>query len=108
MTGGSIVAEQSIQIGHRVTIGANSVICDTDFHPLDAEFRVGNPNRGDAMPIFIADDVFIGMQCLILKGVSIGSRSVIGAGSVVTRSIPPGAIAAGNPARVLRSVDENM
>ena len=49
--------------------------------------------------------MFIGMQSLILKGVTIGAQSVIGAGSVVTHDIPSGVIAAGNPARVIRSLD---
>jgi acetyltransferase-like isoleucine patch superfamily enzyme len=105
MTGGSIVAQQSIRIGHRVAVGANSIICDTDFHPLHRELRRDRPNTGKAAPILIEDDVFIGMQCLILKGVTIGSGSVIGAGSVVIQSIPAGVIAAGNPARVIRPID---
>jgi acetyltransferase-like isoleucine patch superfamily enzyme len=53
----------------------------------------------------IEDDVFIGMRCLILKGVTLGAGCVIGAGSVVTKSIPPGAVAAGNPARVIRQTE---
>jgi len=55
--------------------------------------------------MIIEDGVFIGMNSLVLKGVTIGARSVIGAGSVVTRSIPPGVIAAGNPARPVRPLD---
>lgn len=104
MTGGSIVCEEAITIGHRVIVGCNTVIADTDFHPLDADERRANPLNGATAPVIIEDDVFIGMQCLILKGVTIGRGSVIGAGSVVTRSIPPGVIAAGNPARVIRNV----
>ena len=52
----------------------------------------------------IGDDVLIGMNCLILKGVTIGDRSVIGAGSVVTQSIPADVIAAGNPAKVIKQI----
>ncbi|MFO7530004.1 MAG: hypothetical protein R6W86_14575 [Marinobacter sp.] len=52
----------------------------------------------------IEDDVFIGMECLILKGAHIGAGSVIGARSVVTGAIPPGVIAAGSPAQVIRSL----
>lgn len=102
MTGGSICAAQRIVVGDRVTVGANSIIVDTDFHPLQPDLRLEHPQTGLAAPITIEDDVFIGMNCLILKGVTIGRGSVIGAGSVVTHDIPPGAIAAGNPARVLR------
>lgn len=106
MSGGSIVAYERIEIGHRVAIGANTVICDSDFHPLSQEIRRYNPDGGATAPIMIEDDVFVGMQCLILKGVTIGSGSVIGAGSVVTNNIPAGVIAAGNPARVIRAIEE--
>lgn len=102
MTGGTICAAESIKIGNNVTIGANTTIIDTDFHPLDSQVRKVAPSRGCTNPIVIEDDVFIGMNCLILKGVCIGRGSVIGAGSVVTRSIPPGVIAAGNPAQVIK------
>jgi acetyltransferase-like isoleucine patch superfamily enzyme len=105
MTGGSIVAEERITIGNRVTVGANTIIADTDFHPLDALARQQIPLDGATAPIRIEDDVFIGMQSLILKGVTIGAGSIIGAGSVVTRDIPPGVIAAGNPAQVIRALN---
>jgi acetyltransferase-like isoleucine patch superfamily enzyme len=105
MTGGTICADESITIGDRVIVGANTTITDTDFHPLDAKLRQSDPLAGATAPIAIHDDVFIGMNCLILKGVTIGTGSVIGAGSVVTRDIPAGVIAGGNPAKVLRKVD---
>lgn len=102
MTGGSIVCDQHITIGNRVWVGANTIIVDTDFHPLDPDERQRNPLHGATAPITIADDVFIGMQCLILKGVTISAGAVIGAGSVVTRDVPPDMIVAGNPARPIR------
>lgn len=105
MTGGTICAEESITIGDDVWVGANTTITDTDFHPLDLETRLAHPLDGATAPVVIEDGVFIGMQCLILKGVTIGARSVIGAGSVIARNIPPGVIAAGNPARVIRPLD---
>jgi acetyltransferase-like isoleucine patch superfamily enzyme len=104
MTGGSIVCEQSITIGHRVMMGANSLIIDTDFHPLDPQERYQKPTNGKTAPIIIEDDVFIGMYSIILKGVTIGQGSVIGAGSVITRDVPPQTIVAGNPAKVIRPV----
>jgi hypothetical protein len=106
MTGGTICAEESITIGNNVWIGGNCTITDTDFHPLRLEDRLARPLDGATAPVIIEDGVFIGMQSLVLKGVTIGARSVIGAGSVVTRSIPPGVIAAGNPARVIRALSE--
>ena len=104
MTGGSIVAAERISIGDRVLIGANCTITDFDFHPLDAQQRLLDPASGATAPVVIEHDVFIGMGSIVLKGVTLGARCVIGAGSVVTRSIPPDTVAAGNPARVVRSL----
>ncbi len=104
MTGGSICADHSITMGDRVTVGANTIIVDTDFHPLDPVTRQRDPMNGATAPILIEDDVFIGMNCLILKGVRIGQSSVIGAGSIVTRDVPPGVIAAGNPLRIIKTL----
>ncbi|NLF74445.1 MAG: acyltransferase, partial [Chloroflexi bacterium] len=105
MTGGTICVEESITIGDDVWVGANTTITDTDFHPLDLAARLARPLDGATAPVVIEDGVFIGMQSLVLKGVTIGECSVIGAGSVVTSDIPPGVIAAGNPARVIRPLD---
>lgn len=102
MTGGSICVAERITIGRDVAIGANSTLIDTDFHPLNPEFRRQHPQKSVTAPILIEDDVFIGMNCLILKGVTIGHSSMIGAGSVVTKDVPSCVIAAGNPAQVIR------
>lgn len=104
MTGGSICAAEKITIRKNVAVGANCTIADTDFHPLIPELRRQHPQEASTAPITIEDDVFIGMNSLILKGVTIGKGSVIGAGSVVTKNVPPGVIAAGNPARVVRDI----
>lgn len=56
-------------------------------------------------PIVIKDDVLIGTRCIILKGVTIGARSIIAAGSIVTKSIPADCIAGGNPCKVIRKID---
>jgi len=101
MTGGSIVVDERITIGHRVWVGANTMITDTDFHPIDPEIRHIRPLDAKTAPITIEDDVFIGMNAMILKGVTIGTRSVVGAGSIVTHDVPRGAIVAGNPARII-------
>lgn len=103
MTGGSLVVEQEVTIGDRVWVGANSIITDTDFHPIDPDIRMKRPLDAKTAPVVIEDDVFIGMNVLILKGVRVGARSVIGAGSVVTRDVAPDMIVAGNPAQVIRS-----
>ena len=103
MTGGSLVCEEAITIGNRVTVGCNSIVTDTDFHPLDVAQRHAAFLGGATAPVVIEDDVFIGMNVLVLKGVRLGKGCVIGAGSVVAADVPPGAIAAGSPARVIRA-----
>ena len=87
------------------TIGDNCLIgpeCGfyTVNHPMDAKTRVANYVYGE--PITIGNNVWFGGHCVVLSGVTIGDNAVIGAGSVVTKDIPAGAVAAGNPARVLR------
>ena len=104
MTGGSLVCDQRISIGDRVWVGANAIITDTDFHPLNPEKRRTHPLAANTAPVTIADDVFVGMNALILKGVTIGAGSVVAAGCVVVRDVPPGSVVAGNPARVVRDV----
>lgn len=97
-TGTTLVAADRITIGDRVLVGANVSIVDTDFHPLTPERRQRDINAGASAPIVIGDDVFIGMDSLILKGVELGTGCVVGAGSVVTRDVPPRTVVAGNPA----------
>lgn len=106
MTGGSIIAAERIDIGNRVLIGGNCVITDTDFHPIDKIARFQDPKNSTSKPVVIADDVFIGTQSIVLKGSEIGAGSIIGAGSVVSGKIPPGVVAAGNPAVVIRKLDQ--
>jgi acetyltransferase-like isoleucine patch superfamily enzyme len=88
-----------IHIGPRALIGSYVEIFDSDFHELTpARRRGGQPRMG---PVVLGENVFVGEGAKILKGVSIGDDSVIGAGSIVTRDVPAGVIAAGNPARVV-------
>jgi maltose O-acetyltransferase len=108
----------NIRLGHRVFFNFNCVVLDvcevrigdftqfgpavqilTPLHPMDAELR---RREEYGKPIEIGSDVWVGGGALILPGVTIGSRSVIGAGSVVTRDVPEGVLAAGNPCRVIR------
>lgn len=105
MSGASIVAGEKIQIGDGVLIGANVVISDTDFHPIMSNERRYSRTNIQTSPITIGDNVFIGMNSLILKGVRIGKNSVIGAGSIVTSDIPEDCIAAGVPARILKNLN---
>jgi maltose O-acetyltransferase len=91
-----------------VTIGSHTLFGPavqiyTAMHPLDAEER----RRGleFAKPVTIGADVWVGGGAIICPGVTIGDRAVIGAGSVVTRDVPAGVIAAGNPCRVIRAIE---
>lgn len=101
LTGTTVVSEDRVEIGDRVAVGANATIVDTDFHPVNAENRRQNPLDAQVEPVEIMDDVFIGMNSLILKGVTIGEKSVIGAGSVVVSDVPKDSLVAGNPAKII-------
>jgi len=110
----------NIELGERVFFNFNCVVLDvcrvrigdftlfgpgvqilTPMHPLDAELR---RKQEFGKPVEIGSDVWVGGGALILPGVRVGSRTVIGAGSVVTRDVPDGVLAAGNPCRVIRSL----
>lgn len=112
----------NIELGERVFFNFNCVVLDvcririgdfslfgpavqilTPMHPLDAALR---RKQEYGKPIDIGSDVWVGAGALILPGVTIGSRTVIGAGSVVTRDVPDGMFAAGNPCRVIREISE--
>ena len=101
ISGSTISARQSIIIGNNVLIGSGCVICDNDAHPIHPMNRQDD-RKTEVSPIVIGDDVFVGARCIILKGVTIGRGSVIGAGSVVTKDVPPMCIYAGNPAKFIK------
>lgn len=106
MSATAIVCFKSITIGNNVKIGGNVVIYDTDFHSLDKIERRDTKIDWDSKQcsdVVIEDDVFIGAHSIILKGVTIGEGSIIGAGSVVSKSVPKNEIWAGNPARFIKS-----
>lgn len=93
----------AIHIGHHTLIGPDCAIMDADFHALlPAHTRHIEPGLERDAPVHIGSHVWIGLRSTILKGVTIGDNSVIAAGSIVTRSIPPNVLAAGTPARVVR------
>lgn len=104
--------KESVSIGNSVAIGA--IIMDTDAHNLDWKIRCSEETNeyGESVdmvtaasaPIVIEDNVLVGARCIILKGVTIGARSIIGSGSIVTKDIPSDCIAAGNPCKVIKSI----
>ena len=98
----SAIAYLEITIGDNVLIGNNCSMIDNDGHHLDINKRTNTIPV--AKPITIENNVFIGNQVTVLKGVTIGENSVIGSGSIVTKSIPKNVIAAGNPAKIIRNL----
>lgn len=107
MTSCTISAGSSVELGQRVLIGSGVIITDSDHHVVDIAIGrrfAGLPSSSSDRPVLVGDDVFIGARSIILKGVEIGTGSVIGAGSVVSTSIPAGVVAAGNPCRVIRAL----
>ena len=133
ISGSTINATTSVTIGNNVLIGSGCLITDTDSHPLHWEDRLKNDNektksapilitdtdshplhwedrlkndneKTKSAPIRIEDNVFIGARSIILKGVTIGEGSVVGAGSVVSQDVPPFVVVCGNPAKIVKSL----
>lgn len=100
ISGATLVCVNGIRIGRHTLIGADALILDNDMHYPRSGARwgstLGQPEQGQ--PISIGEGCFIGARATILKGVTIGSGSVVAAGAVVTRDVPPGCLAIGNPA----------
>jgi acetyltransferase-like isoleucine patch superfamily enzyme len=99
--GSSIAARASVKIGSHCHLGHYTFVMDNDQHDV-----VSHTELPQSDPVIIEDHVWIGSKAVILPGVRIGSRAVIGAGSIVTKDVPPRCVAAGNPARVLRNLTE--
>ncbi len=121
--GGTFISRSSITIGNNVTIAWGGTVYDHDSHSLnylerrkdiDDELRdirngvsfIAHKNWEcvNSKPIVIQDDVWIGMNCIILKGVTICEGAIVGAGSVVTKDVPPWTLVAGNPAKVIKEL----
>jgi acetyltransferase-like isoleucine patch superfamily enzyme len=98
LSGTVIGAFSQITIGENVKCGANTLITDSDWH-LD------DPRSSPPRPIVIGDNVWLGVNVVVLKGVTIGENSVIGANSVVVKDIPANVIAVGNPCRVIKRIE---
>src|SRR3712207_1603461 len=117
LNGALVMAQERIEIGSRCLISWQVGIADSDFHPLDpaerrrdaealAPYLQDRPARPSirAAPVIIRDNVWIGMNAIVLKGVTIGENAVVAAGSVVTRDVAPNTVVAGNPAVVVRTL----
>ena len=121
----TFISRSSITIGNNVTIAWGSTIYDHDSHSLDymerrkdiddelADLRskqnmIAHKNWDvvNSKPIKICDDAWIGMNCIILKGVTVGEGAIVGAGSVVTKDVPAWTVVAGNPAKVVKTLSK--
>jgi acetyltransferase-like isoleucine patch superfamily enzyme len=101
----SLISEGAgIFIGEKCLIGPNVEIYDSDFHDLHPERRM--TGKGKIAPITIGKNVFIGGSVKILKGIIIGDNAVIGQSAVVTKNVPSNAIVAGNPAKLIRYIND--
>ena len=115
-TNAVLLCELELRIGSYVVIGWNATIADSDFHPLSPAERIADAiacsplSKGRPRPeiakraVVIEDDVWIGPNATILKGVRIGAGAWIEAGSLVTRDVPPGSRVLGNPAQIVGEV----
>tara|TARA_B100001057_G_C22868713_1_gene957754 strand:- start:4097 stop:4735 length:639 start_codon:yes stop_codon:yes gene_type:complete len=102
LNGNTIVSRKLIKIGDDTMIGPNTMILDSDGHNVAPDKRWGNSS--DAEEIIIENNCWIGMNCIIMKGVRIGKNSVIGAGSVVVKNCEPNSVYAGNPAKKIKKI----
>jgi acetyltransferase-like isoleucine patch superfamily enzyme len=111
-----LLAELDVRIGNYVVIGWNTTIADTDFHPVSPAERIADAIACSPLgagrprpiirrqPVVIEDDVWIGPNAAILKGVRIGSGSLVEPGAVVTRDVPPKSRVLGNPAQIVETM----
>ena len=117
--GSKIWSGESIEIGSRVFISHNVNIHDNNAHSIDPQLRykhflaimsTGHPRENTvgivSQPIIIEDDVWIGFNSIIMKGVKIGKCAIVAAGSVVTKDVPEFSIVAGNPAKVVKNIEK--
>ena len=117
LNGALVMCEERVEIGSNCLISWNVGIADSDFHPIDpalrrldslalAPFLKDRPARPKigTRPVIIGDNVWIGMNALILKGVTIGENSVVAGGAVVTKPVPANVVVAGNPARIVKRI----
>jgi maltose O-acetyltransferase len=103
LNGTTIQSKKSVTIGKNCLIGS-AMLIDTDFHSIDYRHR-NDAEFVNSKPIVVGDDVWIAGQAAVLKGVTIGDKSVVGFRAVVTKDVPEKVVVAGNPAVVVKNVE---
>ncbi len=102
-----ISCSERVELGSHVRVADGCFITDNPGHPLDPIARRSQAVSADSIkPVCIEDDVWLGTRVTVMPGVTIGRATVVGAGSVVTKSLPPNVLAAGVPARVIRKLNQ--
>lgn len=107
ITSTAIYCAEKIEIGNYVNIGAGCLVMDTNFHSTNWEIRMDREKdiiNAKTAPVKIDDFVFIGARSIICKGVHIGEKSLVAAGSVVVKDIPAGELWGGNPAKFIKKI----
>ena len=107
ISGATIYARKEITIGDNTNIGGNVKVLDNDFHPIEVEARLkDDKDKIGTASIHIGKNCFIGCNALILKGTELGDNCVVGAGAVVCGKFEKNSVIAGNPARVIRKLED--
>ncbi len=105
LNGAGLMAARGITVGRDCILGS-AVIIDTDFHSLDLDRRTNPKAKVLSAPVVIGNNVWLAGQTAVLKGVTIGDNSIVGFRGVVTGDVPPNVIVAGNPARVVKHLEQ--
>lgn len=112
-----LMAKERITIGNDCIIANDVIVCDNNNHPIEPEKRLEMSRcadylsdekwtwiYADSAPIVVEDNIWIGRRAMIMKGVTIGKGSIVGAGAVVTHDVPEFTVVAGNPAKVVKNL----
>ncbi len=107
LNGTSIISSMRVAIGRHVLFGPGVIIMDTDGHVIDRT-QPDKPSCRQCAPVLIEDHAWIGLDAVILKGVTIGHHAVVAARAVVTKNVPPHTIVGGNPARSIKTFGDHL
>jgi acetyltransferase-like isoleucine patch superfamily enzyme len=104
LNGTNIHCNEKVVIGNNCLLGPGTIICDNNSHRVSKDF-IERKKRAESKPIVLKDNVWIGMNCIIMKGVTIGENSIVAAGSLVVKDIPANCLFGGHPARLIKKLE---